>query len=109
MTYDNQSVKREYTGTEPFTVKYKNWIINKLTKFLPSTAVKPVKNFIRRVSDNIIPLGVAVAVTSALSAIKGKVPKIPESRTTIDVLGARFNVNTGNRQDSDIRTKGPFS
>lgn len=107
--FDNQSLVRRYSGSDPFNTKYKNYAVNVVTKFLPSTAVKPVKNFIKRISDNIIPLGVAAAVGAALSAIKGNIPKIPKSRTTVDVLGARFNLEVGDRQDSDIRTRGPFS
>lgn len=107
--YQNLSSLIQYPSTSPFEIKFNGFKFNSLSKYLASTAVKPIQTFIHAIESNLLSVGTATAIAVAISAIKGKLPKAPEGRATLDVLGARFTLRAEDIGNSPVRPGGPYS
>jgi len=77
-------------GINPQEMQWSDWIVNPMTKFLPSTAVKPVKTWMRALLPSALMLGMIAAMKHALKDVKSHMPPQPNytgQTKTSGVLG----------------------
>lgn len=61
----------------PQEMQWSDWLVNPMTKFLPSTAVKPIKTWMRAIAPSALTLGMIAVMKHTLNDIKTKMPPQP--------------------------------
>jgi len=68
---------------DPHSMQWSDWLVNPLTKFLPSTAVVPLKTWMRAIVPSAMMLGMITLMKHALKDIQAQLPPQPTSRVGI--------------------------